>query len=205
MIKAKSLKFVSTIALIALVFSLLIPKSYAQTVTTPTADTTPTTTTTKQNVTFTIEIETGTQSAWDNSVPLTVKFLPSADVSQTEVSWDVPDGVKLATDYTNYFTVSKDQVYTVNATLYPSVAGTYDIAANITAWRVGTNEASSKKITLSFDKDLLVTPTQAGYSFAVILKYVVIVIGGIAGIFVIVFLAKIGLKKLGKWLKPPEF
>lgn len=193
--------------IICMLFALISTPVNAQTVATPgSVDTTETSTTvvTKKNVDFTIELEIGTQSAWDGSVPITAKFLPSEDVAETEVSWDVPQGLNYSLNYSNYFPVQKDQVYVATATFYPVTAGTYDIAVNITAWNVASNTASSKKVIISFDKNLIVTPVQAGYQANLIVKYIVLGVGGIIALFLAFILAKKGVKRFTKWFLPHE-
>jgi hypothetical protein len=163
-------------------------------------------TTSKLSATYyDIEITVGTQSAWTNKVPVTVKFKPSIDSLKTDVSWDAPIGVKVENNYTNYFATKAGQVYTVTSDLVPSKSGSFDIAVNVTAWNTDANYSNSQHFTIDFNSSLIVTPLQSGYTVGIAIKIFLIIVGiGVAG-FLLYIGTKKGIKLLQAWLKPPEF
>lgn len=154
---------------------------------------------------YDIEVTVGTQSAWNNKVPITIKFKPTIDSLKTDVSWDIPIGVKIENNFKNYFPTKAGEVYTVQSYLIPEKAGAYDLAVTITAWNTESNYSNSQQVRIEFNKSLIVTPLQPGYTMGIGLKIFIIIAGaGIAGYLLIIGLKK-GSKMLLNWLKPPEF
>ena len=153
---------------------------------------------------FSIETQVGTQSPWNKSVPVTVKFKSNIDSEKTEISWDLPAAIKVSGSYTNYSTLKKGQVATFTANIIPVQSGTYDIVVNLTAWNNDTNYTSSNKFNVTFNDSLELTPITDSYRTAQSVKFIVIAVLIIIGLIGLFFLGKIGLKKLKIWLKPPE-
>lgn len=154
---------------------------------------------------FTVEIVVGTQSPWNQRVPVTVKVRPSVDTTRTNITWDAPIGVTINDKNSQkYMVVKKGEVYTTEITIDPIVSGTYTIAATATDWGYGANFASTESINITFDENLIVTPSDPGYSSAVIFRYIIIFFGFIVLGFVLLILGKLAIKKLKEFLKPPE-
>jgi hypothetical protein len=174
-------------------------------VVTPTATPVPTVTTQTVTNYYDIEVSVGTQSAWTNKVPITVRFKPAIDSLKTDVSWDAPIGVKITNKYDNYFATTAGQVYTVTADLTPQKSGTYDIAVNVTAWNTDANYTNTERFTITFDNSLVITPLQPGYAFSIALRIFLYVVAAGIIIFLLIIGLKKGLLELKQWLKPPEF
>ncbi len=212
-------KFISlsvlTLAL-TLIFTANLSNVHAQTqgTTGTTTDTTTTSTGTDSTGTtatitdtsklFEVELQIGTQSPWDNSIPIYIKFRSTVDADNVQISWDVPSGLTYVMNHPQFVSVKKDKVYTYKMTLHPQVAGDYNIAGNVTLWQFNTNYTSSGSIGVKIGSNLLVDPLTPGYTGAVILRYVIlfllVVLGGI-GVY---FGSKKALELLKEWLKPPE-
>jgi hypothetical protein len=154
---------------------------------------------------FNIEVEIGTQSPWDKSVPIIVKVRPNQDTTRTNITWDTPVGVELTdkNEYT-YLALPKGQVQVYEVRVKPIVSGTYTIASTATDWGYGANFASTDSITITFNENHVVTPQSTGYSGSVIIRYVVITLSTALIGFLLFLLGKFGLGKLKVWLKPPE-
>lgn len=153
---------------------------------------------------FDIELQVGQQSVWTGKVPIQVKFKSNIDSDRTEISWDTPQGIVINNSFNNFFPVKKGQVYTVNSTISPLQAGTYEIAGNITTWSYSTNYSSSSKVTITFDENLEVSPHLPTYESSLLLKYVIMGVLIVVMLVVLGFLGKIGLKKFAVWIKPPQ-
>jgi len=154
---------------------------------------------------FSIELEVGTQSPWDKSVPIIVKVRPNQDTTRTNVTWDTPVGIELKDNYsTTYLALPSGQVQVYEVRIKPIVSGTYTIASTATDWGYGSNFASTTSVTITFNDHLVVTPSNSGYSTAVIIRYVILLLSSILIGFVIYLLGKKGGRKLKIWLKPPE-
>lgn len=202
--RLKSFIFSAFVTLLAIVTVLSVPV-YAQN-----EDESITEPTTSQNSSnsipsdpFKVDIELGTQSIFDNSVPLTVVFTPQADFSNVGIAWDSSDGYIIKNNFKNYFPVKNGQEYRYNATMSPTKKGTYNVTVEITAWDK-SNYTSSKSYQIAFDNSLLITPMQSGYSTQLIIV-VIVAIALLVGLF---FVLRPIAKKLGQrfknWIKPPK-
>ena len=123
---------------------------------------------------FTVELMSDTQSAWNKSVPLIIRFRSNIDADRVEISWDAPTGVKINRSHPQFISVKKGEVYSYRANLLPQTAGLYNIAGNVTVWQHNTNYTTSSSINIRFDDQLMVSPQSAGYAGAVIVKYIII-------------------------------
>lgn len=153
---------------------------------------------------FTVELIADTQSPWTKSVPLIIKFRSNIDANRVEISWDAPAGVKITRSHPQFISVKKDQVYVYKAKLKPETSGLYNIAGNVTIWEHNTNYTTSSSINIRFDQDLMVSPQSAGYTGALIIKYITIFIIILIASTVIILGIKYLFKYLKEWLKPPE-
>ncbi len=153
---------------------------------------------------FNVELSTDTQSAWDKSVPLVIKFRSNIDADKVEISWDSPSGTKITRKHPQFISVKKGEVYTYRASLKPEIAGLYNVAGNVTVWQYNTNYTTSASINIRFGEDLLTIPQSAGYTGAVIMKYLVYLLLLAIGVGLGYFGFKYLLKYLKVWLKPPE-
>ncbi len=153
---------------------------------------------------FDIEMSLGTQSPWTKAVPINIKFRSNVTAKRVEISWDVPDGLKLKKRHPQFISTKKGDTYAYKAYVTPSIDGTYNIAGNIIDWEVDTNYTSSDSITVRFDEDLVTDPQTPGYSGAVLTRGLIIALfyaGLLAGLY---FALKFAYKKLLVWLTPPE-
>ncbi|HNZ70437.1 MAG TPA: hypothetical protein PKJ86_00295 [Candidatus Dojkabacteria bacterium] len=173
--------------------------------TNPSTDITTSTTSTKSQISFDIEIFIETQNPWNNKIPITIRFIPSTDVKETDVSIIAPFGLEIDPRYKNFFPTKAGEVYEVKAFIIPVNSGSYDIAVDITAWTADSNYTSSKKFNITLDDNLIITPTQPGYAGAQILKFGAILLAFAISVVGMIFLAKFGIKKLKNWLKPPVY
>jgi len=204
------MKFLKTFTTTLYVFlSLFVSYAFAQT-----SDITPTTTNLKNDIaeveeasvqTFNIEIEVGTQSPWNKSVPIIVKVRPNQDTTRTNVTWDTPVGIEFEDkNKQTYLAIPSGQVQVYKVRVKPIVSGTYTIASTATDWGYGANFASTSSVTITFDDNLIITPQSSEYSTAVIIRYAVILLSSIIIGFILYLLSKKGFNKLKIWLKPPE-
>lgn len=153
---------------------------------------------------FSIELSSGTQSPWTQKVPITIKFRANRNAEKTEISWDAPSGVRINEQHPQFVSVEDGQVYTYTAVVTPERSGTYNIAANVTAWELNTNYTSSSNISLKFDDHLLQDPPAEGYSMAVLIKNVVLVLFAAVGLAGAFYALKLAFNRLKEWLRPPE-
>lgn len=153
---------------------------------------------------FDIKLSLGTQSAWDNSIPLIIQLTPKIDSEKTEITFDAPIGLQVKSNYKKYFVGKNGNTYQLKGTIYPSKSGVYRIAVNAIAWQYNTNYTSSQTITIELDKNLQIVPQTQGYYIGVVIKYLVFILlaGGV--IALIVIFGKKGLKKLKVWMTPEE-
>lgn len=153
---------------------------------------------------FDIKLSLGTQSAWNNSIPLIIQLTPKIDSEKTEITFDTPIGLQVTSNYKKYFVGKKGNTYELTGTIKPSKAGVYRIAVNAIAWQYNTNYTSSQTITLELDKNLKIVPQTQAYYVGVVIKYFVfaLIAGGIVALIVV--FGKKGLKKLKVWMTPEE-
>jgi hypothetical protein len=158
----------------------------------------------QSNEYFDIEVDIGTQSFWDKSVPITVKFTPKIDSIKTELTFDHLDGIQIVKRFDDFFAVSKDQSVSLKAKVIPESSGSFSIGVNVISWG-DYNYINSEKIKLEFGDDRVLVPAQQGYKTGRAI-YVVIILGFFAGLIFGVFLF---LKKISpliiKWIKPDVY
>lgn len=160
---------------------------------------------TTYQITFDIEIFIETQNPWNNKIPVTIRFIPSADVKETDISIIAPFGLEIDPKYKNYFPTKAGEVYEVDAFIIPVNSGSFDIAVDITAWTADSNFTSSKKFNITLNDSLIITPQQPGYAGAQIFKLVTILLAFALFIFLMIIVGKLGINKLKNWLKPPIY
>ncbi len=151
-----------------------------------------------------VELTVGTQSPWNSSVPVTVKFKPKVDSVKTEISWDFPSGLELVKKHPQFVSVVKGEVYSYEAVLKPDSVGTYSVAVSVTAWELESNYSSSESIIITFDENLIVSPPTLGYSGAVLMKNVVYVLGAITALVGLFFVGKLLWKRFKQWFFPQD-
>jgi len=154
---------------------------------------------------YTLEIEMGSQSAFDKYVPLTIKITPNETPVKTQITWDLPDDVNIRTKHPEFIdSMVKGETYEYKIRIKPRNPGIYEVVANVTAWQHESNYTSSDSILIEFNDNLIVNPYETNYRVFNIVKIFLIVIG-IGGFG---FGLYIGGKKLlvvlTKYLKPPE-
>ncbi|MBD3329176.1 hypothetical protein GF357_01650 [Candidatus Dojkabacteria bacterium] len=150
-----------------------------------------------------IEVELGTQSVWNKSIPVNVSFTPHITSENTEISWDVPAGIELIEEHPRYISTVKDQPYSVRAVVNPIKGGDYRLVVNITSW-TQTNYTTSKSIEFTLGEDLIANPPTDGYSLMIMVKYGVLGLGGLLVLGGIGFGGKFLLEWLKKYFSPPE-
>jgi len=154
---------------------------------------------------YTLEIEVGSQSAFDKYVPLTIRITPSETPIKTQLTWDLSDDVNIKIKHPEFInSMVKGETYEYKIRIKPTNPGTYEIVANVTAWQRESNYTSSDSVLIEFNKDLVVNPNETNYQVFNIVKIFLIIIG-LGGLG---FGLYIGGKKLIKilieYLKPPE-
>lgn len=156
------------------------------------------------NSSIEVELEVGTQSVLDKSVPLTVKFRTNFDSDNVEISWDEPHGIKIEDGKSKFVALKANEAYVYETKMSPEIAGDYNITANITAWQFNTNYTSSDTKTVVFDNNLILSPQSPEYVTMNIIKYVIVVIIGGVSVYGLVILSKRLKKTFVKWFNLPK-
>lgn len=149
---------------------------------------------------FTINLTKGSQSAINQSVPLTLNFMSRFDSNEAFVRWSGPPGVEFLDKEEVFFSMFEDTEYDFTQRVKFKEAGTYRIVAQVEAWRSEANYLSSESIDITVDENLEIVPADPEYQQNKIIWLVariaiVVVIGGglvAGGIF--------GIKKFKAWL-----
>jgi len=154
---------------------------------------------------FEVNLSLGTQSLFSKKVPLIIKFKPTIDSDNTEITFDHSYGIEVDPSFDNYFSTDADNVYTYKAYISPKQAGNYDISVTVVSWGVGSNKSSTENISVSFNNSLVVTPMQSGFALNMIIVIIVALLLGVAFIFFLVRGLKYLMKKFKIWMKPPVY
>ncbi len=157
-----------------------------------------------QTTYFDIDLEFGTQSVWNDSIPLTIYITPTMDASRVEITADTPTALDFQYLGKQYFPVKQEQTYTLRSRIIPKNNGIYTITVNAISWEHDTNYASSNSITLTLDEDLKVTPETPAYRRNTLLKYVFLITLGAGCAGVGIYFSKHGIKKFKKWFLPQD-
>jgi hypothetical protein len=152
---------------------------------------------------FDLAITRGMQSAWDNSVKYTVTITPKIDSEKTQILWDAPTAIDITPKHSDFVNLTRDQTYTLSAKVKPERAGSYEISVNVISWQHDTNYTNSVNDLITFDSNLHITPQDASYIYAVLVKYLIILVLICLLTWGVIFFAKKGFKSLKKWLTPP--
>lgn len=154
---------------------------------------------------YNLEIIKGSQSAFDKFVPITVRITPNETPVKTQITWDVPDDVRIRVNHPEFInSMIKGETYEYKVRIKPNDPGIYEIAVNVTAWQHETNYTSSETIRLEFNDNLVIDPNDSNYQIFNILKIILIIItigGAAVGIY---FSGKKLLTFLSDYLKPPD-
>ncbi len=152
---------------------------------------------------FNMELETGTQSVWNNTIPITIRLQPTIDAVRVEIDADTPTGLDFEYLGEQYFPVEAGETYELQSRIIPQREGEHRITINAISWEHGgTNYSSSSRLDIEIDEDLQIVPQSSAYTWNLVLKYTIIVLL-IAGLgFVGFHYAKKGYKRFKKWLLP---
>jgi len=150
-----------------------------------------------------VESSLGSQSVWNNKIPLTVKFRTNFDSDHIEITWDTPSGIDVSSTQAKFLKVVAGQTYTYVGYVTPINAGSYSISSNVTAWQFDTNYTASSDVTLKIGSNLHIDPLPADYIGMSVLKYAIFAIGGGLAIYGLFLLFKKFSKIFIKWLRPP--
>ncbi len=153
---------------------------------------------------FDIDVEIGTQSVWNKTVPIIVKFTPKMDNRSTEVNFDYLPGIEVRENYKNFFPTKKGETVSVEAIVVPNSQGVYLIGIDVISWG-DYNYINSERIRLEFDGNLELVPVQPEYTIAKNMQIGAILVataGLMAGTF---FLLKKLAPKFQKWIKPDVY
>lgn len=156
---------------------------------------------TPDNRYFDIEVEIETQSIWNKTIPIIVKFTPKMNSEKTEISWDYTEGIEIEPLYQNFFPTKEDETVAVRAIIYPSYAGKYSIGVNVTSWS-GFNYTNSERFYLELDENLELKPIQVSYQSQKTARTVIILILSVSTIISLFFVLKKLMPKFQAWLKP---
>ncbi|MBN1618832.1 hypothetical protein JW887_05860 [Candidatus Dojkabacteria bacterium] len=141
---------------------------------------------------FEIDYYVGTQSVFNDSIPIYVHIVPKLDSSKAEINWDLPHGLTTKDPLKQWFSMEDGGEKTFKIVVSPEDPGSYEIVANLTAWRYDSNYVDSVTIEFDIDQDLHITPLTSEYQRNQILYVggiiVLIVLSGVGLIFLIKFL-----------------
>jgi hypothetical protein len=151
---------------------------------------------------FNIDLEIGTQSVWNKSIPLTIYIKPERDFNRVEVTFAHSSLLDVRYRGAQYFPVIAGETYKLDAKIYPDRPGTHKITVSAIAWEYNTNYTSTDTIQLEIDEMKQISPQTDRYKLFNVLRYIFFVVffaGLGVGLF---FVGKKSLKKLQAWLKP---
>ncbi|MDD3474972.1 MAG: hypothetical protein PHP08_03710 [Candidatus Dojkabacteria bacterium] len=153
---------------------------------------------------FNLSISKGLQSAWDKSITYTVTITPQIDSEETQILWDAPTAIDITPRHSEFVDLTRGETYTFNAKVRPERSGSYEISVNVISWQHDTNYTNSVSDIITFDSNLLVSPQDPNYIYAILVKYLIIFV--FVGLLTwgVIFFSKKGLKSLKKWLTPPK-
>ncbi len=160
-------------------------------------------TVTSENIYFELELVRGTQSPITKAIPYTLYITPKIDSEKTQIIWDVPSTLVVRKSHKEFVNLQKDQVYKYNINVDPQREGTYDITANVLAWKYNTNYTNSVSSTVTLSEGLVVQPVDSAYTVSILLMVVLgIILVAIGGYVAYKFSDKL-IKRLKIWLTPP--
>lgn len=150
---------------------------------------------------FELDISKGTQSIFNDSVPIYLDIQSYIKTTKLQVRWKLPTGLQSKGNVTAAWgTIEKDGEVSTSIEVTPEKPGTYKLVAEVQAWQADANYVDTVSIDLTFEKDLEITPhtdqyyqNQRTWNIA---KIAMIVLGlGLAGV-----LGVLGYKAFIKWL-----
>lgn len=152
---------------------------------------------------FNIELEVGTQSVWNNSIPVIIHLKPTIDAERVEIDADTPTGLDFEYIGNQYFPVQEGETYELRSRVIPKREGTHRVTINTISWEHGgTNYSSSSRLDIEIDEDLQIVPQTSAYTWNLVLKYLIVVVV-IIGLGVVGYhYGKKGFKRFKKWLLP---
>ncbi len=153
---------------------------------------------------FEIDLEVGTQSVWNNSIPITIYLTTAIDLDRVEIRASNPAALEFEYLGKQYFPAKAGENYVLRSRIFPKRQGNYRVSINAIAWQYDTNFSSSTLVDLQIDENLQVVPQTRQYYINLVLKYLfyIILIGGIGtGAF---FAGKRGFKRFKIWLLPED-
>jgi hypothetical protein len=151
---------------------------------------------------FDINLEIGTQSVWNNSIPIIIHLTTAIDLDRVEIRASTPSAIEFEYLGNQYFPVRAGENYVLTSRVFPNRQGNYTLSINAIAWQYDTNFSSSSTVNLQIDENLQITPQTRQYHINLVLKYILYVIliaGAGIGLF---FASKKGYAKLKTWLMP---
>ena len=153
---------------------------------------------------FQIELDVGTQSVWNNSIPIDIYLTPSLNSDRVEIRGNTPASLDFEYLGGQYFSVQEGETYRLRSRITPQKPGNYRVAINAIAWQYDTNYSSTSTINVQIDEDLKIVPQSSMYQVNLILKYVFFAtIIALIG-FGIARFGKKGYTKFKKWLLPNQ-
>ena len=151
-----------------------------------------------------IDLKIETQSVWSDRVPVTITLTPLISSERVELRWDSYLGVDIEGDYPDFISVAQGAEQVYRAEIIPAQSGTYNLTLSALDWNYGESYQDSTDVTITFDDDLKVIPTQEGYQTMVILKYLLYAGGVVMLLGVTVYMSKFAINFLKEWLKPMD-
>jgi hypothetical protein len=147
-----------------------------------------------------LEIEMGTQSVLSGKIPLTVTVTSTIDSNKAAITWDLPRGLAAYGQQEEWFRMEADVPYSFTVEIEPKQSGNYSIVVDVTAWRYDTNYVTSGEFEFQIDEQLHITPAPEAYTRSLMIFRVGVVAGVAAGIVVLIFLVKFGIKRFKTWM-----
>ncbi|MDD3662038.1 MAG: hypothetical protein PHG63_03140 [Candidatus Dojkabacteria bacterium] len=147
-----------------------------------------------------VEMYVGTQSVFNNTIPLYVRVLPKVSSTRAQISWHVPRGLVAEDPEELWFSMEEDVEQVFRIDVSPQSSGSYRIVVDVTAWRFDTNYVSSTDVSFVIDETLHISPAPADYVKNIMIYRIVtviLVVLAAAGLF---FGAKFAIRRFKQWL-----
>lgn len=156
-----------------------------------------------KNSYFKLELIRGVQNSLTKKIPYTLYITPEIDSEKTQILWEVPSTLIADSSHKEFADLQKDQVYKFKVNIDPQRQGTYDVTANVIAWKHDTNYTNSVSSTVTLSKNLVVQPVDSEYTVSIILFVALILIIAGIGIFLLYKGSDKIVKRIRIWLTPP--
>lgn len=152
---------------------------------------------------FDLKLERRPQSGFNKHVRYILTIYPHIDSKRTQILWNVPSSLKIKPRHKEFISLKKGETYILKADIEPTKAGTFDFSVSALAWEHDTNYTNVASEKIEFDSDLILQPVSSEYKWVNILKYVLIILAFVGGVFGLLKLFSKLSPKIKAWLTPP--